>query len=331
MSARSSPAAPARRSAQAPMPIAADRARPARAGAAGPCAGRQICRSPAALPPGRDLCAAKASISIARRWPIGSASGLGLLRPLVEALGREVMAADRLLCRRHAGSGAGAGNRARPGPAGCGSMSVTTASWPARRRRPSSIATRPTARASGRASISKASPASCRPTAMPASTGSTRPAAIDRGGACWAHVRRKFFDVHQAERLADRPRSARPHRRALRIEAEIRGRPPDERQQARQARPARSSLSSRPGSRRPAKTVRQERARRGHALCPQPLDALTRYLRRRAPGDRQQRRRTRHPAARPRPQELSLRRLRRRRRARRRHLLPDRNRQAQRP
>jgi len=34
--------------------------------------------------------------------------------------------------------------------------------------------------------------------------------------ACWAHVRRKFFDVHARDRLADRQGSARSHRPALR-------------------------------------------------------------------------------------------------------------------
>jgi transposase len=54
--------------------------------------------------------------------------------------------------------------------------------------------------------------------------------------ACWAHVRRKFFDVHQAN-ASTIAREALDRIGALyAIEAEIRGRPPDARQQARQAR-----------------------------------------------------------------------------------------------
>ena len=54
--------------------------------------------------------------------------------------------------------------------------------------------------------------------------------------ACWAHVRRKFFDLQQAH--ASPVASEALHRIAALygIEKEIRGRPPDERQQVRQAR-----------------------------------------------------------------------------------------------
>lgn len=54
--------------------------------------------------------------------------------------------------------------------------------------------------------------------------------------ACWAHVRRKFFDVHQAHGSAI-AREALDRIGALyAIEAEIRGRPPDDRLRTRQAR-----------------------------------------------------------------------------------------------
>lgn len=54
--------------------------------------------------------------------------------------------------------------------------------------------------------------------------------------ACWAHVRRKFFDVHQANGSAI-AREALDRIGALyAIEAGIRGRPPDERHRTRQAR-----------------------------------------------------------------------------------------------
>jgi transposase len=54
--------------------------------------------------------------------------------------------------------------------------------------------------------------------------------------ACWAHVRRKFFDVHQANGSTV-AREALDRIGALYvIEQGIRGRPPDERQRVRQAR-----------------------------------------------------------------------------------------------
>jgi transposase len=54
--------------------------------------------------------------------------------------------------------------------------------------------------------------------------------------ACWAHVRRKFYDFHVAH---DSPIAAEALERIGRlyaVEAEIRGRPPDERRRVRQAR-----------------------------------------------------------------------------------------------
>ena len=70
---------------------------------------------------------------------------------------------------------------------------------------------------------------------MPASMGSTNPAHVVEV-ACWAHVRRKFFDVHQANGSAI-AREALDRIGALyAIEAEIRGRPPDDRLRTRQAR-----------------------------------------------------------------------------------------------
>ena len=55
--------------------------------------------------------------------------------------------------------------------------------------------------------------------------------------ACWAHARRKFYDLYQAHAspIAEE-RSAQAHRRLVCIEEEIRGRPQDERRQIRQQR-----------------------------------------------------------------------------------------------
>ena len=54
--------------------------------------------------------------------------------------------------------------------------------------------------------------------------------------ACWAHVRRKFFDVHAATGSAT-AREALDHIAGLyAVEQDVRGRPPDERRRERQAR-----------------------------------------------------------------------------------------------
>jgi len=54
--------------------------------------------------------------------------------------------------------------------------------------------------------------------------------------ACWAHVRRKFFDVHQASGSAIAKEALDRIGALYAVEAEIGGRPPDERRRVRQAR-----------------------------------------------------------------------------------------------
>jgi transposase len=61
--------------------------------------------------------------------------------------------------------------------------------------------------------------------------------------ACWAHVRRKFFDLHQAHASPLAAEAIERIGRLYAIEAEIRGRPPDERLEIRQTR-ARPILES---------------------------------------------------------------------------------------
>jgi len=56
--------------------------------------------------------------------------------------------------------------------------------------------------------------------------------------ACWAHVRRKFYDIEQATRSPIANEAIRRIGHLYGIEAEIRGRPPDERRTHRQARAA---------------------------------------------------------------------------------------------
>lgn len=57
-----------------------------------------------------------------------------------------------------------------------------------------------------------------------------------REAACWAHVRRKFFDLMEAHRSPIASEAVERIADLYRIEAEIRGRSPDERHQARQSR-----------------------------------------------------------------------------------------------
>lgn len=61
--------------------------------------------------------------------------------------------------------------------------------------------------------------------------------------ACWAHVRRKFYDLEQAHASPIAREAIERIGQLYRIEDEIRGRPPDERRQVRQAR-ARPVLES---------------------------------------------------------------------------------------
>jgi hypothetical protein len=54
--------------------------------------------------------------------------------------------------------------------------------------------------------------------------------------ACWAHVRRKFFDLHQGHASPVAKEGLERIAQLYGVEKEIRGRPPAERRQARQAR-----------------------------------------------------------------------------------------------
>jgi transposase len=61
--------------------------------------------------------------------------------------------------------------------------------------------------------------------------------------ACWAHARRKFYDLHEAHASPVADEAMQRIAALYAIESEIRGRPPDERQQVRNAR-ARPLLDS---------------------------------------------------------------------------------------
>ena len=236
-----------------------------------------------------------------------------LLEPLIEALRKDVLASD-VLHGDDTPVPVLAPGLARPGRAGLWAYvrdgrphgSTTAAS------RRVLLLSRPEGRASA-GGTSRTSRAFCMPMAMPASMPSSRRGEVTEA-ACWAHVRRKFFDVHapSASPLAN---EALDRIGALYgVEDTIRGKPPDERRRWRQNNQPRSC--SRPeGMDRgnPAKAVGQDRARQGHALCPVALGRAQPLPRRWPHRDRQQRRRTRHPRHRPGPQELALCRIRRRR------------------
>src|SRR5271170_3372123 len=129
---------------------------------------------------------------------------------------------------------------------------------------------------------------------------------------CWAHVRRKFFDVHAATASPIAKEALDRIGQLYDVEQTIKGLPLDRRRQERPQTP-----QIRAGRRLPLHARASDRAR--------PL------FRRWPPGARQQSRRARPALCRHRPQELFLCRLRCRRPPRRGDVLADRERQAQPP
>jgi hypothetical protein len=97
--------------------------------------------------------------------------------------------------------------------------------------------------------------------------------------ACWAHVRRKFFDVHEAS-ASPIAREALDRIGALYgVEAEVRGRPPDERRRTRRQRvgPLIDELRSWLDTTRPKLSTKSElAAAMRYALARWP--ALCRYI-----------------------------------------------------
>ena len=161
---------------------------------------------------------------------------------------------------------------AGPRPAGCGPRCATNARSGPRRRPPPSIATRPTARPSMRMLCSPAVAASCMPTATPASPISTNPSrttGVPRltEVACWAHARRKIYDVHVETGSPAAREALERIARLFAVEADIRGRSPAERREARQRRsradPGRTEDLPRCDA---GHDQRQEFARRRHPL-----------------------------------------------------------------
>ena len=149
--------------------------------------------------------------------------------------------------------------------------------------------------------------------------------------ACWAHARRKFYEVHEATGSPIAAEALRRIAELYAIEAAIRGQTADARQSVRQSRslPLVAAMKTwLEAAARPHPAPR--RPRRSDPLRPHPLGRSLPLPRRRPHRTRHQHRRARDPAHRARPQEPSVRRIRWRRRPLGDRLLPHHHRQAQR-
>ena len=116
---------------------------------------------------------ARASSWIARRWPTGSAASARCCEPLDRGAWPGRRSGPAAACRRHAGAGAGAGpwqDQHRPAVGLRARRSAGRRQYAARGAVP--LLRRSQGRAAARR-ISSRSRASCRPMAMPATTGST--------------------------------------------------------------------------------------------------------------------------------------------------------------
>jgi hypothetical protein len=147
-------------------------------------------------------------------------------QPLVEAVKRHVMAAGKV----HADDTplpvlSPVGAKRRPG--GCGPMCAMTDRPPAWIRRRSGSPTRRTARG--------ATPSPSRPFkgVLQADAYAGFDALFEGGtiveAACWAHVRRKFYDIHRASASPLAAEALTRIQALYAIEAQVRGKPPAER------------------------------------------------------------------------------------------------------
>jgi transposase len=162
---------------------------------------------------------------------VGAASAL--LRPLVDAIRKHVLAATKLHVDDTPIPVLAPGNGKTKRHA-CGPMCAMIAPAATPRRRPFGSRTALTAKAYIRKPTWPTSKAFCKPMPMPASTPFTM-AELSNEAACWAHARRKFYDLHAERPSALTTEALRRIGELYAIEAHIRGKPPDERRQARQA------------------------------------------------------------------------------------------------
>jgi transposase len=150
--------------------------------------------------------------------------------------------------------------------------------------------------------------------------------------ACWAHTRRKFYEVHQATGSPIAAEALRRIGELYAIEDRIRGRSAELRRMVRVelARPVVDALKPWMEAELHRLPPRSGPGRR-HPLCPGSVGCPLPLPRGRPDRARHQHRGARHPADRFGPQKPSVRRLRRRRRPLGHCLLADHHRQAQRP
>ena len=216
----------------------------------------------------------------------------------------------------------------------CGAMSGTTgrSAGPIRRRSRSS--TRPTAAASIPSGTWPGSPASCRRTPMPGSTGSTSPSREPGPileAACWAHARRKLFELAAVSKAPIAAEAVRRIDELFAIEREINGKPAEERLAVRRGAGEAAGGRARGLAARPARAgLAQVGDRQGDRLRPQPLAGAHPVPGGWADLHEQQRGRAGAARHRRRSAQLDLRRLGPRWRAGGGDLHPDRDRQAQR-
>ena len=147
--------------------------------------------------------------------------------------------------------------------------------------------------------------------------------------ACWAHARRKFFELADIEQGADRHRGGQAHRCPVRHRARDQRPPSEQRLRVRQERRP-LMANSRLGCANKRAAVLEERHRQSDRLQPEALAGLHALPRRRPDLHDQQRRGAGAARHRRRAPQLDLRRLGRRRPPRRRNLHADRDREAQR-
>jgi transposase len=208
--------------------------RPAR-----PCAGGEVRRPSAALPPERDLrqseIYAREGVELERStladWVGQTAT---LLRPLIDALARHVLAGDRV----HADDtpvpvlapGAGRTKTGRLWAYLRDERPYAGTAAPAGfyRYSPDRRAEHPREHLAGFAGVLHAD-------------GYAGFEGLDDGGrvveaACWAHVRRKFFDLHASGKSPIASEALRRIQALYAIEDDGRGRPPDERRRVREKR-----------------------------------------------------------------------------------------------
>ena len=175
--------------------------------------------------------------------------------------------------RRHHGAGAGQG--ADEDRRTCGAMFGTTGRSAALIRRRSRSSTRPTAAASIPSGTWPGSPASCRRTPMPGSTGSTRPSA-SRGRSSKppvGHTRdANCSSSRRSARRRSRPRRCGGSMSCSRSSASINGKPAEERLAVREERAKPSGTRARGLAARPARAgLAQIGDRQGDRLRPEPL------------------------------------------------------------